>query len=259
MSATGKDISEAVREICLCLPQAEEVPSRGSPDFRVKGKTFATYIVNHHGDGRVCMWLNSPAGAQELYVEMEGEYYFVPPYVGPRGWLGVELDKGLSWQTIAQRVREAYEHIAPAALCDAIGATIEIVPPDKMLDPVEIDPFQRPRAKEIVPRLAELCLSLPETSQTTQFGNPVWKAGKKTFVTTHYWHQHLAFSFWVGGEQQAMLTYDDRYSIPAYTGHNGWIELNVEDDVNWTEVEELVLSSYRHFALKRMLRALEES
>jgi hypothetical protein len=57
---------------------------------------------------------------------------------------------------------------------------------------------------------------------------------------------------------QTMLTFEpDRYQIPAYTGHNGWINLNVEDDINWDEVAELTMISYRHFALKRMLKVLE--
>ena len=104
----AKDIGEAVREVCLWFPESEEIPSRGSPDFRVRNKTFASYIVNHHGDGNIALWLPSPPGAQELYSEAEPNYYFVPPYVGPRGWLGVHLDQGLSWMDIASRVREAY-------------------------------------------------------------------------------------------------------------------------------------------------------
>jgi len=64
MSKVGsKDINQAVREVCLWPPEAAEVISHGSPDFRVRGKTFATYVVNHHGDGRVALWLNAPAGA----------------------------------------------------------------------------------------------------------------------------------------------------------------------------------------------------
>lgn len=90
----GRNISDAVRELCLALPEAEEVPSRGSPDFRVRGKTFATYVINHHGDGRIALWLNSPDGAQAFYAENEPEHYFVPPYVGPRGWLGVRWKRG---------------------------------------------------------------------------------------------------------------------------------------------------------------------
>ena len=64
--ATPKDISAAVRELCLWFPESAEVPSRGPPDFRVAGKTFATYVVNHHGDGRIALWIHAPAGAQEL-------------------------------------------------------------------------------------------------------------------------------------------------------------------------------------------------
>ena len=96
-----RDISQAVRDACLWLPEAEEFVSHGSPNFRVRGKTFATYAVNHHGDGRVALWLNAPAGAQELHVEAEPRHFFVPPYVGPRGWLGVILDRGIDWHRIA--------------------------------------------------------------------------------------------------------------------------------------------------------------
>jgi hypothetical protein len=63
----ARDINGAVREVCLSFPEAEEFLSHGSPNFRVRGKTFATYVVNHHGDGRVALWICSPAGAQESY------------------------------------------------------------------------------------------------------------------------------------------------------------------------------------------------
>ncbi len=55
-----------------------------------------------------------------------------------------------------------------------------------------------------------------------------------------------------------MLSNDDRYDISPYTGHNGWIDLDVEDHEDWQEIELLLLESYRHFALKRMLKALDE-
>lgn len=253
----AKDIGMAVREVCLSFTDSEEVPSRGSPDFRVAGKTFATYVVNHHGDGRIALWLRSPPGAQELYSESEPNHYFVPPYVGPRGWLGVHLGKGLDWLSIAQRVREAYVEVAPKALSADLGPTIEIDPPTKTLDPEEIDPFAAPRAQEVLEELRGICLSLPETTEGQQFGSPTFRAGKKGFCTAHRYHGRLSLQFWVGADQQAMLTYDERYRIPAYTGHNGWIEVDVEDDVDWEEVENLARASYRHFALKRMLKVLD--
>jgi hypothetical protein len=179
MASGSKDISAAVREVCLSFPEAEEVPSRGSPDFRVGGKTFATYVVNHHGDGHIALWMHAPPGAQELYTEAEPEYYFVPPYVGPKGWLGVHLDRGLDWRTIAERVREAYVKVAPQRLADSLGATITIDPPTSTMRQEDFDPMLGERPQEILKALREICLALPETSEGTQFGRPLWRAGKK--------------------------------------------------------------------------------
>ena len=253
----AKNISDAVREVCLSFAETEEKPARGSPDFRVRGKTFATYVVNHHGDGRIALWLNAPAGAQEFYAGNEPEHYFVPPYVGPRGWLGVHLDRGLRWSTIAERAREAYEKVAPVELAGSVGHTIDIEPPTETLPIEEFDPLAGPRAQQVLSRFRELCLALPETIETLQFGNPVWRAGKKTFTGAHNRRGRLQLQFWAGADRQGTLTFDDRYSIPPYIGHNGWIELDVEDDANWEEIETLALHSYKHFALKRMLRALD--
>jgi len=258
MATKQRNVSAAVREVCMSFPETEEVLSHGSPDFRVRGKNFATYVINHHGDGHVALWLRSPPGAQQLYAEMEPEYYFVPPYVGPKGWLGVELNTGLSWRTIATRVREAYDEVAPVSLVNAAGETIEIEGKVKPLTAEEIDPFVRKRAQAVLKKLDPLCLSLPETSRASQFGNPVWKAGKKTFCSTHHRSGRLQLSFRVGAEQQSLMTLDPRFSIPAFTGHNGWIELDVEDHADWEEIESLLMTSYRHFALKRMLKALAE-
>src|SRR5215831_15025875 len=143
----ARDISTAVREVCLSFPETEEYSSHGSPNFRLRGKskpgkTFATYVVNHHGDGRIALWLNSPDGAQRLYTKAEPKHFFVPPYVGPSGWLGVNLDKGISWKRVAELTREAYEKVAPPALADSMGKTIVIKPPTKTVKPEEFDPMQ---------------------------------------------------------------------------------------------------------------------
>lgn len=252
----AKDINAAVREVCLWLPEAEEFLSHGSPNFRVRGKTFATYCVNHHGDGRIALWLNAPEGAQSLYTKEEPEHFFVPPYVGPRGWLGVHLDKGISWKRVARLVREAYEKVAPRTLSATVGKTIEIKPPLTKLKPEQIDPLQSKRAQTVLKKLRSLCLALPETTEGTSFGVPVWRAGRKTFAWTGYDRDRLTLSFWVGVDRQTLLTADERYRIPAYMGHNGWISIDVTQHIDWAEIHGLMLDSYRHFALKRMLDAL---
>jgi predicted DNA-binding protein (MmcQ/YjbR family) len=253
-----RTVTDVVRDVMASLPEAEEFVSHGSPTFRVRGKIFATYTINHHGDGRVALNIVAPPGAQAALTKMRPSAYFVPPYVGPKGWLGVELDKGLSWNTISEHVREAYRLAAPSELTSALPKNIKIKPPTRRFRPDEIDPFKRKTAQAILKKLGAICAALPETEPGTQFGAPVWKAGKKTFVSTHYYTGHLNLSFWVGRDCQRRLTKDERYRISAFTGHNGWIDLDVEEHQDWEEIKQLVLESYRHFALKRMLAALEE-
>lgn len=259
----ARDISKVVREVCLSFPEAEEVQSHGSPNFRVRGKTFASYVINHHGDGRIALWLNSPDGAQRLYTQAEPDYFFVPPYVGPRGWLGVQLDKGVAWKQIAKLVREAYEKVAPPALSAAIGKTIAVEPPTSKLAAGDIDPLQSRRGQSVLKAVRKICGGLPEVTEAMQFGTPVWRAGKKSFACFYPDKQpgrvRLLLSFWVGVDRQGLLTRAERFSVPAYMGHNGWIALDVTDECDWDEVYELARNSYRHFALKRMLAQLPAS
>ena len=156
-----KNISQAVREICLSLPATAEVTSHGSPDFRVEGKTFATYMINHHGDGHLALWLRMPTGSQEYYTQSDPERFYVPPYVGPKGWLGVDLDKGLSWNTIAELVQTAYAEVAPKALALDLPPPIRIDPPTETIDPEEFDPFVASKAQEHLSIIENICLALP--------------------------------------------------------------------------------------------------
>ena len=70
---------------------------------------------------------------------------------------------------------------------------------------------------------AKICLALPDTSEGVQFGQPVWRAGKKVFAQAYCYDEVVARSFWVGVHAQLLMTDDPRYSIPPYMGHNGWI------------------------------------
>jgi len=248
------DVSQAVRAVCLSLPEAEEKPSHGFPDFRVRGKSFASFVVNHHGDGRVALWLNVSPGAQQAYCEAEPKHFFVPPYVGPRGWLGVHLDKGLSWKRIATLVREAYEKVAPAALVRRIGKPVAIPAKVVPLSAEQKDPMHGVRAQAVLKALRKICLALPETSEATQFGSPVWRAGKKVFASMNARERRVTLMFWVGIEGQAIVTRDPRYHVPPYIGHNGWIALDVTKNCDWTEVRALASTSYQHYALRRMLK-----
>ena len=100
-----------LRRICLALPGTGEKVSHGEPTFWVGGRMFATFDSHHHGAPHVGVWLAMPLGAQEALVYQDPKRFFVPPYVGPRGWVGVRLDGRPSWKTVEKVVREAHAFI----------------------------------------------------------------------------------------------------------------------------------------------------
>ena len=120
------DMLTMVRALCLWLPEAVEQLSHGSPNFKVRGKSFASFVVNHHGDGRVALWLHAKPAQQAALVDADPEHLFVPPYVGSRGWSGARLDRGLSWRRAAELVRDAYAGVAPPHLVALIGDLPEV-------------------------------------------------------------------------------------------------------------------------------------
>ncbi len=118
--AERKRVLERIRELCLALPETSERPSHGAPTFFVRGRrSFLMVLTNHHGDGRFAIWCAAPDGVQTMLVEADPERYFVPPYVGHRGWLGVRLDLDLDGNELAGIVEDAYAEVAPARLVEA--------------------------------------------------------------------------------------------------------------------------------------------
>ena len=106
-----------LRGICLGLPEVEERLSHGAPTFFVRGKrAFVMVLTDHHHDGRFAIWCAAGAGVQSMLVDADADRFFVPPYVGHRGWLGMRLDRALDWDEIAGIVEDAYAEIAPAKL-----------------------------------------------------------------------------------------------------------------------------------------------
>ena len=111
-----------IRGICLALPEVSERPSHGAPTFFVRGKrAFLMVLTNHHGDGRFAIWCAAPDGMQAMLVEADSERFFVPPYVGHRGWLGFRLDRGLDHDELAGIAEDAYASVAPPALVKQAG------------------------------------------------------------------------------------------------------------------------------------------
>src|SRR5262249_21347353 len=91
MSARDPDRLAKLLEFCDALPEAE-VSGEPHRAFRVRGKTFAYYLNDHHGDGIVSLCAKATPQRQRDLVEAEPERYYVPAYLGPKGWVALRLD-----------------------------------------------------------------------------------------------------------------------------------------------------------------------
>lgn len=110
------DPLEALRRLCLALPETTERLSHGEPTWFVRGRKAYVMYADHHHDDRLAFWCAAPAGVQEEMVAEDPDRFFRPPYVGHRGWLGVYLDVEVDWAEIAEIVTDAYRSIAPKSL-----------------------------------------------------------------------------------------------------------------------------------------------
>lgn len=104
---------DRLRAICLALPEALEGTGVGSPSFKVREKIFA---MQHPMNNRPSMWCKAQKGFQEMLIESDAQRFFVPPYVGHHGWVGVWLDVELDWDHIRDLVVESYRLTAPKRL-----------------------------------------------------------------------------------------------------------------------------------------------
>lgn len=110
-----------LRKLCLALPEAREVEAWGEPTFRVK-TIFAMYAgpSNHHGAGRESVWIKASKTNQALMIAAAPDRFFVPPYVGPSGWIGVYLDSAKTdWDELAELLRDAWRMSVPKKLLAA--------------------------------------------------------------------------------------------------------------------------------------------
>lgn|SRR5487761_957835 len=105
-----------LREICLALPEATEKEAWGECTFRVGGKMFAMTDNNHHNSGHVAVWIKAPVMVQEILVGSDPKRFFKPPYVGPKGWVGVRLDMRVRWDELAAILNDGYQMSAPKRL-----------------------------------------------------------------------------------------------------------------------------------------------
>jgi hypothetical protein len=108
-----------VRQICAAMPECTEKLSHGEPTFFVRKKVFVMFANNHHNDGHIAVWIPALPGDQAMLIKESPEIFFRPPYVGVRGWVGIELGS-IGDEDLAFHIRRAWRLVAPKRL-KAVG------------------------------------------------------------------------------------------------------------------------------------------
>ncbi len=107
MTPTGLD---RLRAICLALPEAEERETWSIPTFRVQGKIFAM------SNDPLSVWCKAPRGVQTILIQAAPDRFFVPPYIGRHGGIGMRFDCTTDWAEAAAIVQRSYRMTAPKRL-----------------------------------------------------------------------------------------------------------------------------------------------
>jgi len=102
--------ADRLREICLGLPRSTEVAMKRGPTYRIDDKIFA---LERPRGGAVTVWCKVPPGSQAVLVGSDAKRFFVPPFFGTKGWIGMTLDDKPDWKEVAALVERSYRLVAP--------------------------------------------------------------------------------------------------------------------------------------------------
>ena len=115
----AEQLRELTRRIALALPETTESsdPNPAHSAFKVRDKTFCWFLNNHHADGRIALVMKGLPGGQGVLVDADPARFFVPPYVGHKGWIGLRLDlPDVDWDQVEMLLSEAWRATAPKRL-----------------------------------------------------------------------------------------------------------------------------------------------
>ena len=116
----GAEHIRRLRRLCAALPETSEKLSHGEPTFFVGKKVYAMFANNHHNDGHIAVWIPVPPGSQAMLLQSSADKFFMPPYVGVRGWIGIELDR-IDDEDLAVHLLEAWRLTASKNVQERAG------------------------------------------------------------------------------------------------------------------------------------------
>lgn len=240
---SSDELLRRVREVCFGFPAVEEKVSHGAPCFHVRGKLFLTFADDHHGDREVAAWVKVSPGRQAELVAESPERYFVPPYVGPKGWIGVWLDhRDMDWDELVILVEDGWTSVAPRS---AMSAPVR--PPPVAPARPKTDPAVAAAARARVDALARARAGVEVEGEKWSTTYRVGKTPFAYFVDNH--HGDGIVAAWLraapGENERLAASAPDRYFVPPYMGPKGWVGVRLDrPTTDWGEVAERVAASH---------------
>jgi hypothetical protein len=247
-----------LRALCFGFPAVEEKASHGSPSFFVRGKQFASFTMGY-GRGPSA-WVKCDLESQAQIVGEEPERYFVPPYVGVKGWVGVVLGTETDWEKLGVLLEGGWDAVAPKTARDA-----PVLPPPK----------SSPKLMTTDKRLVEAVISKIETMCRTLVSEPgeleverhnagatMRAFGKPLCYVNDNHHNDGIVSVSVRcplEEAEALAAKEARYYVPPYIGKRGWLAVRVDlvplGSVDWAELGGYLAAGVVAIAPKRAVGA----
>jgi hypothetical protein len=222
------------------------------PSFHVRGKMFLHFVDDHHGDGRIAAWCKSTHTEQKRLVAEDPERFFVPPYVGVAGWVGVRLDHPrVDWIELAILAETAWQSIAPKRIAETATKA-------RKAPPLRLPKTDRAKASAALDRLTRMCATLPETDCERSGSHATYRVGKKVFayfLDNHHGDEIIGACVKAPQGENKKLAQKDpkRFYLPSYIGPKGWIGIRLDAPrVDWDAVADRVTASYALVAPKRL-------
>jgi hypothetical protein len=247
---------ERVRTICLGFPAAEEKLSHGAPSYYVRGKMFLMFVDDHHGDGHVAVWCKSTMVEQRRLVASSPARFFVPPYVGVKGWVGVCIEpEHADWIELSMLVEEAWLSVAPPRIArgEEVPSAPRRPPPSRRVT------TDANVARKALERLSRICLALPEAEREHESRHATFRVRRKVFayfLDNHHGDGIVGVCVKGDKREHARLVErePDRFFRAAYIGPRGYLGIRLDTgDVDWTLVAERTNASYRATAPKALV------
>jgi hypothetical protein len=245
---------ERVRAIALRFPWAEEKLSHGAPSFHVRGKMYLTFVDDHHGDGRIAVWCKSTTDEQRRLVAVQPSRFFVPPYVGVKGWVGVDVHpERADWIDLSILVEHGWASVAPSRLLRGHGTSPAPTLPARRRVTTDAE-----AARAAFDRLAAICLAFPDASCERRGKHATFRVQRKPFayfLDNHHGDGFIAACTKGDAREHARAIASDpsRFFSPAYVGPRGYLGIRLDARrVDWKEVAARAEAAYRSVAPKSL-------